>query len=67
MKKLLIILSIILFTSCEEDKYAKRAPTHADICITFLEQRNDARFNGHPDQVTTIDSMFIKCGCDSLK
>ncbi len=67
MKKLILILSVVLISCSYKDKYEKRAPTHADICIELLNQRDNERYYQYIEAVRSIDSMFMKCGCDTLK
>ena len=63
MKKVIVILLVSMIFSCR----AYQSPTRGDFCMKLLEQRSSAWFNDEKDQVRQIDSLILKCKCDSLK
>lgn len=65
MKKLILILSIIAITSCNCEP--SKPWTKGDICRNLLDKRANESYYNHSDAVRNIDTMFLKCGCDTLK
>lgn len=61
MKKLLFLL-LILVASCKSGPYTK-----GDICEDLLSKRSRESCNGNSEAIIRIDSLFIRCDCDTLK
>lgn len=62
MKKLFALL--IILSSCNDHSYKT---DKGEICSNILKERSAARFNNQYLMLPAIDSLFLKCGCDSLK
>lgn len=59
MKYILII--IILISGCSDGPYVR-----GRICEDLITQRASAIYNSKYEIIPAIDTMLIKCHCDSL-
>lgn len=61
--KNILLFSVIIFSSCEyRDKVDK-----STRCKMILDQREAARYSNQQTIMLSTDSLYIRCGCDTVK